>query len=416
MVEKIVLKNGVRLLHEHLPHLSSCALGIWVQSGSRHEPENLSGISHFIEHMLFKGTENRNMTQLAKEFDAIGGQVNAFTTKEHTCYYCRTLDEYLPRATELLCDMYFHSVFPEKETELERSVILEEIGMYEDTPEDLVNEQLFYGVYAGQSLGRPILGTKETLKNIDHKTLLDYQKQNYRSGNTVVALSGKYSDESLRELIRRFEEMQPGPLPQKGDASYRPSWIGKKKDTEQNHLIAAFPGIPLGSEERFTMQMLSNILGGGMSSRMFQRVREQSGLCYSIYSFSSSYFGTGILGIYTALSKATEQKALALIRQELDDFLQAGPTEEEFIRSREQSKANILMGMETTTSRMSNMARNELVLNRDVPPEEMVERIHMVTPDGLLDLARRLIDIKNMSFAAVGQISEQGIYRKALGL
>ena len=398
------------------PHLSSCALGIWVESGSRHEPESLNGISHFIEHMLFKGTQNRNMIQLAKEFDAIGGQVNAFTTKEHTCFYCRTLDEYLPRATDLLCDMYFHSVFPEKETELERSVILEEIGMYEDTPEDLVNEQLFYGVYSNQTLGRPILGTKETLKNINHETLLKYQQQNYRSENTVVSLSGKYSEDNLHELIRYFETMMPGPLPQKGEASYQQSWISKKKDTEQNHLIVAFPGLPLGSEDRFTMQMLSNILGGGMSSRLFQRVREQYGLCYSIYTFCSSYFGTGILGIYTALSKATEQKALTLIRQEIDEFLQSGPTEEEFIRSREQSKANVLMGMETTTSRMSNMARNELVLGRDVPPQEMVERIGAVTPDGLISLARQLMDINKMSFAAVGQVSDEDVYRKALGL
>ena len=203
----------------------------------------------------------------------------------------------------------FTRSIPRAETELERSVILEEIGMYEDTPEDLVNEQLFYGVYANQTLGRPILGTKETLKNINNETLLKYQQQNYRSGNTVVSLSGKYSDENLRELIRYFEQMMPGPLPQKGDASYQQCWISKKKDTEQNHLIVAFPGLPLGSEDRFTMQMLSNILGGGMSSRMFQRVREQYGLCYSIYTFCSSYFRHGYPGYLYCFVKSDGTKS-----------------------------------------------------------------------------------------------------------
>jgi len=414
MVEKMVLKNGVRIVSEHLPHLRSCAIGIWVESGSRHEPEELCGISHFIEHMMFKGTETYTAAQLAEEFDAIGGQVNAFTTKENTCYYARTLDTHFKKAADLLCDMYFNSTFSQKEADLERGVILEEIGMYEDTPEDLCNELLAQKIYDGYSLARPILGTKESLSRIGGKELMQYCRSNYAPQNTLVSICGSFSPEDLQYFADKLGAMPAGQPPRMPEAAYQPGIILKKKDIEQNHLLVAFPGIPLGSDDRFTMQALNNILGAGMSSRLFQKVREQSGLCYSIYSFASLYAGTGFFSVYTALGKDTEQQALEHIRDEINRFKQGGVTAVELQRTKEQLKANVLMGLENTISRMSTVARNELIYGRAVSEEEIVRGIDAVTADSIAELSARVMDFEQMSFSAVGNVADEDTYLNLL--
>ena len=413
MVQKKTLKNGVRLIYEHLPNLPSCALSVWAKNGSRHEPEEVSGISHFIEHMMFKGTKKRTPEQLAIDFDAIGGQVNAFTTKENTCYYCRTLGEYLPKAAELLCDMYFNSTFPQKEIELERSVIIEEIGMYEDTPEDLVNEILIAKVF-GSALGRPILGYKETLAKMTGKTLLNYKKQNYVAENTVVALCGNFTEHDLDMLEQYFEGMKSGKVPVIDQTQYQSAVAVKKKDIEQNHLLLTFPGLELGSKDRFVAQVLNGALGGGMSSRLFQSVREKAGLCYTIYSFASSFECAGIFGIYTALSQETEKKAVVMIKTELEKVRQHGITKEELERNRAQIKANTLMSMESNVSRMMSLARNEFVYGRDVGIEEIAEKIDAVTKEDVLTLAQNMIDFKQVSFAAVGKVQNEEGYRSLL--
>lgn len=415
MVEKITLDNGLRIVHEYLDHVRSCALGIWVQSGSRHEPEELCGISHFIEHMLFKGTENRTAAQLASDFDAIGGQSNAFTTKEHTCYYCRSLGEHLSRAAELLCDMYFNSSFDQKQVDLERSVIIEEIGMYEDTPDDLVNEQLFSGIYDGFKLGRPILGTKESLGGISGEILKQYRENNYTPKNTIVSLCGRYSDEDLQAIVKIFEKMQPKTPPEIEDSHYQRVFAIKNKDIEQNHLMLAFPGVGVGDNRRFPLQVMNAILGGGMSSRLFQRVRERNGLCYTIYSFNTSYIGTGVFGVYVALSKETELRAIELIREVIDELLRDGVTQDEVSRTVTQIKSNVLMGLESTTSRMSTMARNEFVYGRAITEDEISAAFDAVTPESVLEVAREILDFNKLSFSAVGKVRERDEYKKALG-
>lgn len=414
MVNKIVLPNGVRLVHEKMPGMRSCTLGLWVESGARHEPEELCGISHYIEHMLFKGTENHTAAELAAAFDAIGGQVNAFTTKEHTCFYCRTLDTHLPRAAELLCDMFFHSTFAEKEMNLERQVIIEEIGMYEDTPEDLVSEILTGAVYGGYALGRPILGTLQTLKAMTGQTLRDYRYKCYTPENTVVALCGSYRDEDLDMLTQWFGRMEKRPAPQRDNAQYQTSLVTKKKDIEQNHLMLCFPALPAGSDRRYDLQVLNNALGGGMSSRLFQKVREESGLCYSVYSFTTAYIGTGVLGVYTALSQETELQALRLIRQEIDRLLQNGLEGDELSRNVEQLKANVVMGMESTSSRMMSVARSEFTYGCAHTPEDIIRGFDAVTRDSVLSLARDIFDFSRVSLSAVGQVKAQDVYRQAL--
>ena len=416
MVKKETLSNGLRILTEQLPHLRSCAIGVWVQSGSRHEPEELCGISHYLEHMLFKGTESRDAAQLAAEFDSIGGQVNAFTTKEHTCYYCRTLDQYLPKAAQLLADMFFHSTFKPEDVDLERGVILEEIGMYEDTPEDLCNENMFGAIYSGTALGRPILGTRDSLKSIDSAALHAYKKQNYTPENTIISVCGSFSQEQLTEIREIFARMAPGNPPQIVDTAYQPAFVLQKKDTEQNHLQLGWPSLPLGDKRRFVLQALNNILGGGMASRLFQQVRERNGLCYTIYSFQSAYLGTGVFGVYVALSRETEDKAIGLIRAVLDDFLQKGCTREELDRTITQLKANLLMGLEGTTARMNGMARNEFLYGRQVEPEELIAGLEAVTCGDVLELAREIITPEHMSFSAVGKVRTEEEYRALLGI
>ena len=396
MVEKIILNNGVRVLHEKLEHVRSCALGVWVENGSCHEPDELAGISHYIEHMMFKGTETRTATDLAQAFDAIGGQVNAFTTKEHTCYYARTLDTHVQKAAELLCDMVLYSAFRPEDVDLERGVILEEIGMYEDTPEDLVSEILSAAVYPSQPLGRPILGTQGTLQHIDSEALKDYCSKQYVGENTIISLCGSFSDADLKAVCDAFSALPAGQPQEMPQATYRKAVVVKKKDIEQNHLLLVFPGL--------------YILGAGMSSRLFQRVRERSGLCYSIYSFTSLYQNTGVLGIYVALGRETQEDALRMIREELERFKTEGITEEELARTKEQLKTTLLMSLESTNSRMSSMARNEMIFGHAQSPEEAVEKLEKVTIGDIHRLAKDLLDFEQMSFSAVGNVSQPEEY------
>ena len=411
MVEKIILDNGVRVLHEKLEHVRSCALGVWVENGSCHEPDELAGISHYIEHMMFKGTETRTATDLAQAFDAIGGQVNAFTTKEHTCYYARTLDTHVQKAAELLCDMVLHSAFRPEDVDLERGVILEEIGMYEDTPEDLVSEILSAAVYPSQPLGRPILGTQGTLQHIDSAALKDYRSKQYVGENTIISLCGSFSDADLKAVCEAFSALPAGQPREMPQATYRKAVVVKKKDIEQNHLLLVFPGLYANHPDRYVLAALNNILGAGMSSRLFQRVRERSGLCYSIYSFTSLYQNTGVLGIYVALGRETQEDALRMIREELELFREEGVTQEELSRTKEQLKTTLLMSLESTNSRMSSMARNEMIFGHAQSPEEAVEKLEKVTVEDVHRLAKELLDFDQMSFSAVGNVSQPEEYQ-----
>lgn len=408
------LSNGVKIVTEDIPGVRSAALGIWVKGGSRMETPQESGAAHFIEHMLFKGTQRRSAEDIARETDAIGGQINAYTTKECTCFYARVLDSHLRQALDILCDMVYHSAFRQEAVEVERGVILEEIDMYEDTPDDLCGEKLFQTVYAPSALSRPILGRRETLEPMTGAFLQAFHEKHYRADNTVVVLSGSFSQEDLEEVRSRFSALRPGAPAEIDDGLYRPAFVSTKKPIEQNHLILAFPGLGYAAPERFTMQLLSTILGGGVSSRLFQTVREQQGLCYSIYSYGASHRETGCFCVYTALNAGTEAKALGTISQVLRDFLQSGPTQEELSRVREQTKANVVMGMESTQARMSHAGRSMLFLGEILSAQELIAAYDAVTREDILDLARTVLDWKQLSLSAVGQVREAEAYREML--
>ena len=411
MVQIETLPNGVRLVTEAMDTVRSAALGIWVGGGSREETPEESGAAHFIEHMLFKGTQRRTAQDIARETDAIGGQMNAFTTKECTCFYGRVLDDHLPQALDILFDMVYCSSFAQEAVETERGVILEEIDMYEDTPDDLCAEKLFGAVFAGSPLARPILGREETLAPMG-AFLKAYHDAHYRGDNTVVALTGSFSQEVLEDIRRRFSALPAGNAPAPVPAAYTPAFVATPKPIEQNHLTLAFPGLDYNSPKRFALQLLSAILGGGVSSRLFQQVREQQGLCYSIYSYGAGHAETGVFCIYTALNKETEAKALATIRRVIDDFLANGPTTEELERAREQSKANVIMGLESTQSRMSHAGRSLLFSGEILTSEQIIDAYDRVTREDVVALAQEIFAWERASLSAVGQVRTAEEYRQ----
>ena len=415
MYQKITLRNGVRVVAERIDHVRSAAIGVWIGNGSRFESAEQNGISHFIEHMIFKGTEKRTARHIASMMDAMGGQSNAFTTKDCTCYYMKVLDTHLHTAAELLADMFLCSSFADEDIELERGVVLEEIDMYEDTPEDVATEKLFEACYEGTALGRPILGTEETLARMDSKALHDYVRKNYHPEDTVVALSGSFSDADLNYICELFGEMQGSERNQIEPAHYQPRVVIRSNEIEQNHLCLGFPGLPLLDDKRYAYQLMNAIIGGGMSSRLFQTVRERNGMCYSIYSFPSSHVDTGMFSIYVGLGQEDEAKAAKLICNVLRDFCAEGPTREELSRCREQLKSNLLMGLESTNTRMHHLGRYELFTDHVVSSDELVAAYDAVTADQVRALANEVFRFDQASICAVGNTGDEAYYRSLIG-
>jgi len=414
MVEKITLPNGVRIVCEHIPHVRSVSFGLWLGVGSRYEAAAQNGASHCIEHMLFKGTTNRTAAELAEDMDQLGGQINAFTTKECTCFYGRVLDKHLRRAVDILSDMFFHSEFTESALDAERGIIAEEIDMYEDSPEDLVSDQLMEAVYPNSPLGAPILGTKESLAGLTRASLLDFMETYYVPERLVIAVSGNFTSDDVAYIRSIFAGMMPKTPVQMVSAAYTPAFTITQKPIEQNHLCLLFPGLSMTSEDRYAGQLLSSILGGGMSSRLFQTVREQHGLCYSVYTFGVSYQDCGVFGVYTALNQDTEQRAIGLIMEILHDLRENGVTQKELDRTRDQVSSSVLMSLESTSARMNSLGKNELYRDKIPTPEEIIARYDAVSQDDVRRVAQDLLDFSALSFSAVGQVADEARYRDIL--
>ena len=404
MYEQITLPNGVRLLTEAMSGVRSAAVGIWVGAGSRMERNSEAGSAHFIEHMLFKGTPYRSASKLAADMDAIGGQCNAFTTRDATCFYARSLDTHLSFAADILTEMFFDSLFAERDVESERGVILEEMDMYRDSPEDLVTEQLMAKCFPG-ALGRPILGRPSTLAKLSGQSLRAFKEREYRPDRVVVSLCGSFKDQDVQRLSERFSALRQQRKRPQSKCAYTPAVVLRRKRTEQNQLCLAWEGLPNGHEDRFAWQVLSTIFGEGLSSRLFQTVREQHGLCYSIGSFTGSYAETGLFGIATAVGRETEMRALSLIGQEIGKIRQDGVTEQELSRARELIKANMVMGLESTVTRMNRIGSGVLQLGRCLSVEEVIERYDAVTREDVLRLAREIMTPEKLSFSAVGKLA-----------
>ena len=416
MYEELTLPNGVRLLHEAVPSVRSAALGIWINAGSRNETSAESGSCHFIEHMLFKGTKTRSAEQLARESDAIGGRLNAYTTKECTCFYGHVLDSHLPALTDILSDMLLHSLFRERDVKSERGVICDEIDMYADDPEDLVHEQLYLKAFAGSSLARPVLGTRRSLASLRAVDLKKTYARCYTGSNTLIALSGSYTAADLDRITGAFSVLPSGHALPVRRAGYRPCLVLTEKECEQNQLVLAWPCISLSDPSRYAFSLLSAILGGGASSRLFQSVREKRGLCYSISAGGSCHRKEGLFVIHTGVSPEAETDALKLILRELDQLRQNGVTEQELNAAKEQTRANLLMGLESTVSRMNHLARGALYTGEIPSPEELCARYDDVSREQIRELACHWLDDSLVSLSAVGRPAPESVYREVLGL
>ncbi|PGS47158.1 pitrilysin family protein [Bacillus sp. AFS041924] len=389
MIVRHTCKNGVRVVIENISTVRSVALGVWIKTGSYNETPELNGVSHFLEHMFFKGTKTRNAKEIAESFDSIGGQVNAFTSKEYTCYYAKVLDTHADYALEVLGDMFFNSTFDEGELEKEKNVVLEEIKMYDDTPDDLVHDLLSKVMYENHPLGYPILGTEDTLKSFNGDTLRQYMKDFYTPDQVVISIAGNI-DESF---IQRVEDLFGTYEGKKKEISFgiptiHNGQISRKKETEQAHLCVGYRGLELGHSDLYPLIALNNILGGSMSSRLFQDVREQRGLAYSVFSYHSAYQDSGTVAIYAGTGKSQVNQLFETIQETLNILKAEGITEKELNNCKEQLKGNLMLGLESTNSRMSRNGKNELMLGKHRSLDEVIQLIDEVTIDKVNDIAK----------------------------
>ncbi|KUO66046.1 MAG: zinc protease [Gracilibacter sp. BRH_c7a] len=404
MYQKVVLPNGVRLLTEEIEHVHSVALGVWVGAGSRNENEGYEGISHFIEHMFFKGTENRTARELAESLEAVGGQLNAFTTKEFTCYFARVLDEDVNLAIDVLSDMFFNSRYDLKEIDKEKNVVIEEIKMYQDSPDELIHDLFSQYVWNNHPLGKPILGVADSINSLTRDKIMQYLDTRYTPDQVVIAVAGKINhDEIVKKLSvfgdfkrKRFDEVGVEPV----GSTFRKAL---SKDTEQMNLLLGVPGVGQEDKDMYVLHILNNILGGGLSSRLFQEIREQRGLAYSVYSYHSTYVDTGLFAIYAGTSPNKTEEAIKCIIDEMNKLKKESITQDELERTKAQIKGNLYLGLESVSSRMSRLGKTELSFGRVKTAEEAVEQLEKVTVEDVRRVMERLWVKDKISILTLGQ-------------
>ncbi|MDU2686132.1 insulinase family protein [Paeniclostridium sordellii] len=400
------LDNGLTIVGEEIPYLKSITLGVWVNAGSRIESEKLSGISHFIEHMLFKGTKNRTSKEIASTIDNLGGQINAFTSKECTCYYVKLLDEHIDIGLDILSDMFLNPLFDKEDIEKERQVILEELKMYEDSPEDLVYDLLTEGVYKTDALGGNIIGTKESLDNMNREIISDYFKKYYVASNSVISISGNFKFEEIVKLIEeKFKNLNKGDVNiEITTPEFHPCFIAKNKDTEQVNLAISLKAIPLEDrEDAYALSIINNIFGGSISSRLFQNIRENKGLVYSIYSAPSLYRKSGELGIYASMSNENLKKVYNLVLEEIDNIRENHLTEEEIRESKEQLKGSYILGLESTSSRMMSIGKSMLLTKKVKDPNDIIESINNIEKARIDLIIDKVFNKENIGICIVGR-------------
>jgi len=387
----MICKNGVRIVLENIPTVRSVAIGVWINAGSRDETLHNNGISHFLEHMFFKGTKTKSAKEIAESFDSIGGQVNAFTSKEYTCYYAKVMDTHAKFALDVLADMFFNSTFDQTELNKEKNVVNEEIKMYEDAPDDIVHDLIARAAFGDHSLAYPILGTEQTLNSFDSDKLKNYVRDMYTPEKVVVSVAGNITDEFMKEIESLFGEYSNTPAnADDRSVTFKPGKIARKKDTEQAHLCLAYEGLPIGHKKAYHLTILNNILGGTMSSRLFQDVREEKGLAYSVFSYQSIFKDTGLVTLYGGTGNAQLDELYDTMKQTVETLVEHGITEKELYNSKEQLKGGLMLSLESTNSRMTRNGKNELLLNRHKSLDEMVEQIDAVTLEEVNELAKEI--------------------------
>jgi predicted Zn-dependent peptidase len=404
LYEKTVLSNGIRVVTEKIPYVHSVSTGIWINAGSRDEQEGEKGITHFIEHMLFKGTKKRSALDIAKELDAVGGFANAFTSKENVCFHAKVLDRHLPLVVDVLTDLVLNSVFDEREIEREQQVILQEIRMIEDTPDEYIHI-LFQEMYwKGNPLGLPIYGSAESIRHIDRDRILSYLSKAFDPNRIVITAAGNLEHLEFVDLIAPSMEKlnHPQSFLSRETPLDQPQVLVIPKDLEQVHLCLGIPGTPQVDDRRFSCYLLNAILGGSMSSRLFQEIREKRGLAYSVYSFANSHEDTGLLGVYAGVSPDNTRETLRVIRDQLVLLGRDSILESELSAAKEQLKGSMYLNAESTDSRMNRLAKNEMLFGRYVPFEESEEKIDAVTAEQTQEWFRTVFQPDRLALVLLG--------------
>ena len=416
VVRRTTLPGGLRVITEYVPGVRSVALGVWVAAGSRDEPPSQMGSAHFLEHLLFKGTSHRDAMTISAEIESVGGDLNAFTTKEYTCYHARVLDEHLPLALDVVCDVVLNATVHDHDIESERAVILEEIAMYEDDPGDLVHDEFARAMFGNSPLGRPILGTVETITALPRSAIKKFYRRAYTPDSMVISVAGNVDHASVvRDVKKIFADRLDVDAEPAAARSVQSGGRGKRatgvpvlissRPTEQAHLMLGAPGLRRGDDRRFAVAVLSTALGGGMSSRLFQEVREKRGLAYSVYAYAQSFADTGVFGLYAGCLPSKADTVLDVCLTELDSVARAGLSAEELQRAKGQVKGSMVLGQEDPASRMTRIARAEL---HDEPLEsidQLLERVDAVDAAAVHDVARELLT-QSFTLAAIGPFDE----------
>lgn len=398
------LDNGVRIATDHMPTVESVSMGIWVRAGARYERPEINGVAHLLEHMVFKGTKRRSARLIAEEIEAVGGSINAYTSRETTAYFAKVLNADVPLAVDVLADIFQHSVIDEGELARERAVVLQEIGQSNDTPDDIVFDHFQAMAYPDQPIGRPVLGPADIVRDMPRDALVGFHGEHYSAGRTVVAAAGKVDHDALVDLASEaLDGMSTGAAAAPPPASYEGGEFREDRDLEQIHLVLGFRGAAIAQPDYYALSVLSNLFGGGMSSRLFQEIREERGLVYSIDSFLSAFADTGLFGIYAGTGDAEIEELIPVLCDQIarlaDDL-----TEEEVMRARTQLKASLLMALESTAARCEQMAQHLLLLDRIMPMEELVSRIDAIDRASVAGLARQVF-ASPPTLAAVGPLS-----------
>jgi predicted Zn-dependent peptidase len=422
LVRHTVLPGGLRIVTEAMPTVRSVTVGIWVGVGSRDEAPSLAGASHYLEHLLFKGTRRRDAMTISAAIDAVGGEMNAFTSKEYTCFYARVLDSDLPLAVDMVCDLVTSSVIKAADVESERGVILEEIAMHEDDPTDMVHDQFAQVLFGTGPLGRPVLGSVESIESIGRSAIAGYYRRRYRPEDMVVAVAGNIDHASVVRLVRAafvtagMADGEATPAGPRLGVQRAPGLGGVRvvrRTTEQANVVLGTPGMRRGDDRRFALGVLNAALGGGMSSRLFQEVREKRGLAYSVYSYHAQYADTGLFGIYAGCVPRKVDDVLAICREEVEKVTAHGITAEELERGKGQLRGSLVLGLEDTGSRMSRIGKAELVYGDLLSVDTLIERINAVTLDEVSEVAADVLTA-TPTLAVVGPFDEDRDFTTAV--
>jgi predicted Zn-dependent peptidase len=418
MIVRETLANGVRLLTETMGQVRSVSLGVWLTRGSRDESDAQSGIAHFVEHMLFKGTPTRSAEDIAQAIDSIGGQLDAFTAKEYASYYVKVLDQHLPLAVDILSDIVLRPAFQQVDIDREKKVVLEEIKMVEDTPDDLVHEMFTQSFWEGHPLGRPILGSRETVEAFTQQSLREYFQSAYTAGNIIVSAAGNVDHARVRELVSSAFQSMPSSAARAPDTppTVVPQVIVRDKDLEQSHICVGASSYPQNHDDRYSSYVLNTMLGGSMSSRLFQNIREKRGLAYSVFSGLSAYRDAGNLTIYAGCANDAVSEVIDLMIAELRQIKVSPTGDSELRRAKDHLKGSLMLSLENTSSRMSHLARQEIYFERQFGLDETLDGIERVTTDDVLRVAKDLFSNGALAATVLGQVNGLQIGREKLNL